>query len=279
MNFNDVTVGIVTFKSEKVIFNCLKSIKHFKKIIIFDNSNDVLLQKKIKKIYPFIKFVISDKNLGYGEGNNRILKLSKTKNVFILSPDTILQKNCEIELIKIAKKLKNFSIIAPLAKENNYGYFQNNFFKKKKDYFEVDYVKGFAMLFNLDKVKKIGMFDKNIFLYLEEIDLCRRLRLKKNKIYICKKANITHLGAKSSNLGFDYEKCRNWHWMWSKVYYDKKYNNNFYIYIKYFFELNISLLKLLLNLFLLKKNKIIISYLRLSGLFNSLVGKKSWYRP
>ena len=32
-------------------FNCLKSIKHFKKIIIFDNSNDVLLQKKIKKIY------------------------------------------------------------------------------------------------------------------------------------------------------------------------------------------------------------------------------------
>ena len=57
------------------------------------------------------------------------------------------------------------------------------------------------MLFNLNKVKKIGMFDKNIFLYLEEIDLCRRLRLKKNKIYICKKANITHLGAKSSNLG------------------------------------------------------------------------------
>ena len=135
------------------------------------------------------------------------------------------------------------------------------------------------MLFNLNKVKKIGMFDKNIFLYLEEIDLCRRLRLKKNKIYICKKANITHLGAKSSNLGFDYEKCRNWHWMWSKVYYDKKYNNNFYIYIKYFFELNISLLKLLLNLFLLKKNKIIISYLRLSGLFNSLVGRKSLYRP
>ena len=32
------------------------------------------------------------------------------------------------------------------------------------------------MLFNKDKIKKIGMFDENIFLYLEEIDLCKRLR-------------------------------------------------------------------------------------------------------
>ena len=279
MNYNDVTVGIVTFKSEKVIFNCLKSIKYFKKIIIFDNSNDLMLQKKIKKKYPNIKFIISDRNLGYGEGNNKILKLSKTKYVFVLSPDTILKKNCENELIKITKKLKYFSIIAPLAKENNYGYFQKNLFSKKKDYFEVDYVKGFAMLFNLNKIKKIGMFDKNIFLYLEEIDLCRRLRNKNNKIYICKKAKITHLGAKSSNLGFDYEKCRNWHWMWSKVYYDKKYNNVFYIYLKYFFELKIGFFKLLINLLFLRQNRIVTSYLRLSGLFNSLIGKKSWYRP
>ena len=44
MNYNDVTIGIVTFKSEKVIFNCLKSIKNIKKIIIFDNSNDIELK-------------------------------------------------------------------------------------------------------------------------------------------------------------------------------------------------------------------------------------------
>ena len=53
MNYNDITVGIVTFKSEKVIFQCLKSIKKIKKIIIFDNSNDIKLKKKIAKIYIF----------------------------------------------------------------------------------------------------------------------------------------------------------------------------------------------------------------------------------
>ena len=33
MNYNDITVGIVTFKSEKVIFECLKSIKKLKKLL------------------------------------------------------------------------------------------------------------------------------------------------------------------------------------------------------------------------------------------------------
>ena len=64
MNYNDITVGIVTFKSEKVIFQCLKSIKKIKKIIIFDNSNDIKLKNKVTKIYPKIKFILSKKNLG-----------------------------------------------------------------------------------------------------------------------------------------------------------------------------------------------------------------------
>ena len=29
MNYKDITVGIVTFESEKVIFDCLKSIKRW----------------------------------------------------------------------------------------------------------------------------------------------------------------------------------------------------------------------------------------------------------
>ena len=89
MNYNQITVGIVTFKSENVIFNCLKSIKKIKNIIIFDNSNDKELEIKIKKKYPKIKFFLSKKNLGYGVANNQIIKKSKTPYIFILSPDVI----------------------------------------------------------------------------------------------------------------------------------------------------------------------------------------------
>jgi len=70
MNIKDITVGIVTFRSEKVIFKCLKSLENIKKIIILDNSNDLILKEKINKIYPHINFILSKKNNGYGSGNN-----------------------------------------------------------------------------------------------------------------------------------------------------------------------------------------------------------------
>ena len=49
MKITDITVGIVLFKSEKVIFNCLKSLDPRLKIILFDNSNDNILKKKLIK--------------------------------------------------------------------------------------------------------------------------------------------------------------------------------------------------------------------------------------
>ena len=47
MNYKNITAIIVTFRSEKVIFDCLKSIKNIKKIIVVDNSFDKKLKKKV----------------------------------------------------------------------------------------------------------------------------------------------------------------------------------------------------------------------------------------
>jgi len=280
MNYNDITVGIVTFKSEKVIFNCLKSIKYLKRIIIFDNSCDVAVKKKIKKIYPNVTFVLSNKNLGYGEGNNKILNLCKTKYLFILNPDTVLQKNCEVNLVKsISNNKIDFTIMAPISNKKDFGNFNNIRINFTKGLAEVDFVKGYAMLINVKRIKKLGMFDKNIFLYLEEIDLCKRVKKNNEKIFVNKNAKILHLEAKSTNLKFEFEKCRNWHWMWSKVYFSKKYSNYFFTFIKFLPKLFLIFIKLIIYFLILKNKKSIVYYYRMSGMFNALIGKKSWYRP
>ena len=268
MNIKDITVGIVTFRSEKVIFKCLKSLENIKKIIILDNSNDLILKKKINKIYPHINFILSKKNNGYGSGNNKIFRLAKTSHVLVLNPDTILSKNCINELIHQANLIKNkFAILAPSEKNII-----------KKEIMEVDHVKGFSMLVNLSKIKKIKMFDENFFLYLEEIDLCKRLKSASEKIYICGKAKITHLSAKSSNIGFEFEKCRNWHWMWSKVYYNKKHKSFFYAFRGAFLTILFNYTKGIL-FYLFNKKISQIYFLRGSGTLNAIMGKNSWYRP
>ena len=46
------------------------------------------------------------------------------------------------------------------------------------------------MLVDVKKIKKLGMFDKNIFLYLEEIDLCRRVKINNQRIFVTKNEKI-----------------------------------------------------------------------------------------
>jgi len=280
MNYKDITIGIVTYKSEKVLFKCLKSIKKINKIIIYDNSNDLILKNKVKSKYPKVKYILSKKNLGYGNANNQIIKECKTKYLFILNPDTVLNKSCELELLKsINKKKIDFSIMAPLSQDKNFDSVIKNTKLNKTGIFETNYVKGFALLLDTKIIKKIGMFDKNIFLYLEEIDLCKRLRDNNYKIYVNTKAKIFHKAGKSSDIGFEFEKCRHWHWMWSSVYYKKKYSNYLEVLIYFVPSVFASLIKMIFYALILQKKKIVINYMRFSGTLNALVGKNSWYRP
>ena len=46
MKPKDLTIVIVTFKSEEIILNCLKSIPPDISIIIVENSNDINFKKK-----------------------------------------------------------------------------------------------------------------------------------------------------------------------------------------------------------------------------------------
>lgn len=192
--------------------------------------------------------------------------------MFILSPDVILKKNCEKNLLKSANKLNDFSIISPISQYKDYDLL-------KSSISETEEVQGFAMLISKKKILRVGMFDEKIFLYAEETDLCRRLKLANEKIYINKNAKVTHLAAKSTNIGFEFDKCRNWHWMWSQVYFSKKYSNNFYVYFKFIILLLIQFIKIIFYITLFNKKEIINKTMRFSGTLNSLLGRSSWYRP
>ena len=116
--------------------------------------------------------------------------------------------------------------------------YPNYKFEKKKDIkifnddpFKVDSVDGFAMLLNLSRLNKLEnfkskkYFDENIFLYLENDDLCKRVSESGENIYVVPKSKIKHLGASAvdSKYAHQIELSRNWHWVWSKFYFNKKH--------------------------------------------------------
>ena len=275
----DISIVINTFNSEDQIFSCLDKIDSDVKVIIVENSNNISFKKEVESKYSNVDCQLTNENLGYGKGNNLGLKKVKTKFALILNPDAKLKRNTLKNFFKTAANLNDFAIIGPGIQEKRD---KSKIKLFKKDYIiQTENVKGFAMFLNLHQFKNIGFFDENFFIYFEEIDLCKRLIRENKKIFLDKGIEIDHIGGSSHNSQIDYEMelSRNWHWMWSTFYYHKKYNGFIFALLKVSLKLTSSILKTIFYSIIKNKYKKNIYFQRYSGLINSIMGKKSWYRP
>jgi len=275
MTFNQITVVITSYKSDEKILQCLESINSQCKTIVIENSSNISLKEKIEKNFSNVECLIAGKNLGYAKGNNLGLSKVKTKFALILNPDAHLKNDTLNNFFNVVNKVKNFAIIGPAIQD------EKNVENNTKKLREVDSVKGFAMFLNLDEFTDIGFFDDNFFIYLEEIDLCRRLKNKNKKIFVDPSISIQHQGGSSheEKYNFEMELSRNWHWMWSTFYFTKKHNNFLYALIYVLDKLISGLIKYIFYSLTFKDSKKLIYKHRILGLLNSILGKPSWYRP
>ena len=274
METNDLTVVIVTLKSEDVIFSCLDSIPNHIKVLVVENSNNKKFKEKLEEKYRNVNCIIAGENTGYAVGNNIGLRKVNTKYGLILNPDTELKKDTILNFFKTTELIPEFWLIGPGNNQVKAKNFDDN------GLLEVDNLKGFAIFLNISKFKKI-FFDENFFLYFEEIDLCKDLKKRGGKIYLSKKIVIDHLGASSvkSNKNLELEKNRNWHWMWSTFYFHKKYKGFIIALLIILPKIFSSLIKIIFYQIIFNKEKRNIFVCRLNGIINSILGKKSWYRP
>ncbi len=289
MSIKDITIVITSFKSEKKIRRCLNSIDDQCAVINVENSDDKKYKINIEEEFKNVKCILSGDNIGYGGANNIGLKNVKTKYALILNPDAELFSNTLKNFFKIAKENSDFAIIAPSVAEDKKDYDKFTSAAKSPlfdrpislDSRVVKSVKGYAMFLNLSEFKEFGFFDENFFIYLEEIDLCRRLSKKNKKIYWCSNISIYHEGGHSHDSLVDYqmELSRNWHWMWSTFYYNKKHKGYIHSLVLVLPKLVSSVFKFFVFLILRNKEKKEIYSQRFSGLINSIIGKSSWYRP
>jgi len=281
LNLNNITFIIVSFKSEKVIDDCLKSLPKNSKIIVIENSNNYNLKKSLELKYDNIEVLISENN-GMGASNNLGILKSETKFAYVLNPDAKFKKDTFENLIVAASKITDFAILTPLNSNTKFPNFK--IFKQNKNIndniISVDSIVGFSMLINKEKFVNKKFFDENIFLYLEDDDLCFRAKKNGQKIFVIKNSIIEHKGSSSSSIKNDpeFEYLRNWHWMWSKYYYNKKHYGILIALIKILFNLISATFKYIFYLLTLNNYKKNIFKMRISGIINSILGNKSKHR-
>jgi GT2 family glycosyltransferase len=289
-----ITIVILTYQTDReILYNCLNSIDKEVKIKIIENSNEFKNRDEFLKKFSNLSIDCTGKNLGFGRGNNFGFKKVSTEYVLALSPDTICDKNFFDNLKIYLDNNFDFSILGvnfykdDIKKSGHlsYGYFKKNKIEKtyNETLLEVDWIIGCAMIINLNKFNDKVVFDENIFIYFEDFDLCLSIKKKGLKVFSSKILFIKHIGNSSSTfinpeLKNNANKFRNWHWRWSQFYFYKKNYGYLYAYKKCFFKLIRYLLMMFIFKILFNKNKFDLYKYSFLGLFNSIIGKKSFYR-
>jgi len=273
IKFEDISFIIVSYRSDSIINTCISNLPSESPKIVIENSYDKNLKLNLENNYLNLKCILSKKNLGYGVANNVGAKNSNTEYIFIINPDVIMNKHSLKDILKILNE-EDFDLAAPISNKDNNKYNFNN-----KSFLSVNEVRGFAMIMK-KKYFENFLFDSNIFLYLEEIDLCRRIKNNDGKIILINTL-VEHYGGNShgNRDDLEMEKSRNWHWMWSKFYFLKKHNGYFYAFIKTLPNFVNCTFKLIFYKIFNKKEKYSKYKMRLLGLFNSYMNNESFYRP
>jgi len=235
MNQFDLSIIIISYNTEKITIDCLKSIiKSLKnsslkyEIIIVDNASKDNSVSSIKKLKSEIKnrnlkinLIENKENIGFGPANNQAVKLAKSDYLLFLNSDIIVL-NAAIEKLynfyKQNEKLFNFlggkllnkdgtsqpscgpmytlpMIFAHLFLRGDYWELTRYSPKKIK---EVDWISGACILTKKEYFEKLDGFDEKIFMYMEEIDLFYRAKKHGFKVFFYPEAKFIHLGSQSS---------------------------------------------------------------------------------
>jgi len=219
-NKSQISFIVVNFQSRANLGRCLSSIQKLSGIkaeIILVNNDSESLEALPSANFP-VKIIQAPRNLGFGSGVNLGAHSATGECLFLLNPDAeIISLSIQSGLDEFAQN-KNLAILggkiiddqgktqAWIAGEsvtpwriikNNLGLNQNKKFHTQKDNLEVGWVSGGTMLIRKDIFQKLGGFDEKIFMYWEDIDLCRRVKNLGFDILYFPGLVIRHLGGKS----------------------------------------------------------------------------------
>jgi O-antigen biosynthesis protein len=224
-----VSFIIVTYNSAEEIIGCLDSI--FRNAVpslvyIVDNAsqdNTCELVREYASKTQGIKLIANDENVGLAAANNQPLPFIDTKYTLILNPDLVLREDTVARLIEAMEKDPKLGMVGPLTLFEGgekhltafahysiftillWRIFPYNLMRSLFDRYtsyksrEVLFVSGACFLIPTDLYKKLGGYDKELFLTISDVaDIGVRIRKYGYKALFHSESVITHFGGRSN---------------------------------------------------------------------------------
>lgn len=211
---------VVNYNGLNYLRTCLSSLEHQTyqnlKIIVFDNASTDGSQIIVED-FPQVTCIPSKVNLGFTGANNIAVKFAlehKADYIFLVNNDTESESELIEKLVSVCEKDAAVGISSPAvfdinnrAKLQELGMSADRFAypltntSPLKDNPSLFFVSGCSMMIKAGLIRRIGMFDEEYFLFVEDLDFCWRAQLAGYQIAVDSTARIYHASGGSLTGG------------------------------------------------------------------------------
>jgi GT2 family glycosyltransferase len=223
--------------------------------VVDNNSNDNSVEY-IKKHFPNVIIIENKENIGFSKANNHAYKLSNSKYILILNPDTVLKEDTIRTCLQVMESNPNVGAVGVKMIDGKGNYLPESkrgfptpwasickfsglthLFPKSKifaSYYlghlsenetnKIEVLTGAFMFIRSNLYREVGMLDERYFMYGEDIDISYQITLNKFDILYISNTQIIHYKGEATpkkSLKF----IQNFHDAMS-VFYQKNFSKN-----------------------------------------------------
>lgn len=222
----DLSVLILSWNTAALLADCVGTVNDGARglayeVIVIDNASTDGSAEMIAAEYPDVKLIRNRENVGYTRGNNQGLAVSSGRYVLLLNSDTLVKPQALTQLVEFMERNSTVGAVSPrlllpngepqafaFGGDPSIGYlikrgvYRLLLQRPLHDWHTtqiqtVDWVSGACLLVRREVIDQVGGLDEHIFMYFEDADWCRRIRLAGWQVMFNPHIAIVHLGGQS----------------------------------------------------------------------------------
>jgi GT2 family glycosyltransferase len=231
----DISVCIVNWNTRELLRECLRSVLDQAadlavEILVVDNASRDGSQDMVRQTFPGVTLIANRENRGFGAANNQAAEVARGRIVLFLNSDTVVlpgtlrelmcyldqhpqvgalgcrllngdgstQRSCWRGFLTLRAAVVDACYLWQLIPRSDFVRGSEVAADQTNGPIAVDHLLGACLAVPRRVLQQVGAFDTRFFMYLEETDLCYRIKQAGYAIHYLPSAAIVHFGGQST---------------------------------------------------------------------------------
>jgi N-acetylglucosaminyl-diphospho-decaprenol L-rhamnosyltransferase len=234
----ELSIVVLSWNTRDLLASCLASLENAsdrvrREVLVVDNASADGSADMVRERFPAVRLLRNARNEGYARGNNIGIAAARGSAVLLLNSDTEVHDGSLDRLVEFLRQhpaygavgagLRNPdgsvqpccmrfpTLLVPLFFDMNLDqrwpsnpvmrrYFMRDYDHRTSR--DVDQPPGACLLLRREVLETVGVFDEELWLYFNDVDLCRRIRRAGWRIhYLVEAPVVHHVGQSTKRFG------------------------------------------------------------------------------